>query len=309
MSDFLNKVKHDAFKGDYLTRLLYLNIAVFLLYSLTNAFTSLLTGDFNLIPNLASKVLALPSDPVKVIFKPWTLLTYMFTHFRLGHIFFNMIVLYFSGKMLMEYLGEKRMLALYIYGGLGGGVFYILMYALSPVLSSGSMVGASAGTTAILVAGALYMPNMPVRLWGIFEVKYWMLATGLVILDLLNMTGNNAGGHIAHLGGAIVAYFFIRSMRQGSEWNVYLFQIIDMVRGMLYRKPSKRKRGFSFGKSSYVKYQDVDDKSGTKSGTTSKASAADEDRLNAILDKIKDKGYDSLSKDEKAFLFKISKDS
>ena len=309
MSDFFNKVKHDAFKGDYLTRLLYLNIAVFLLYSLTNAFTSLFTGDFNLIPNLANKILALPSDPVKVIFRPWTLLTYMFTHFRLGHIFFNMIVLYFSGKMLMEYLGEKRMLALYIYGGLGGGLLYIVMYALSPVLSSGSMVGASAGTTAILVAGALYMPNMPVRLWGIFEVKYWMLATGLVILDLLNMTGSNAGGHIAHLGGAVVAFFFIRSMRQGNEWNVYLFQIIEMVRGMLYRTPSNRKKGFSFGKSSYVKYEDVKDGRQKDKGKTTAATTADEEQLNAILDKIKDKGYDSLSKDEKAFLFKISKDS
>jgi len=309
MSDFFNKVKHDAFKGDYLTRLLYLNIAVFLLFSLTNAFTSLFTGDFNLIPNLANKVLALPSDPVKLLFRPWTLLTYMFTHFRLGHIFFNMIVLYFSGKMLMEYLGEKRMLALYIYGGLGGGLLYILMYALSPVLNSGSMVGASAGTTAILVAGALYMPNMPVRLWGIFEIKYWMLATGLVILDLLNMTGNNAGGHIAHLGGAVVAYFFIRSMRQGSEWNVYLFQIIDMVRGMLYSKPSKKKRGFSFGKSSYVKYEDVKTSQGTSAKKSTKATAMDEEYLNTILDKIKEKGYDSLTKDEKAFLFKISKDS
>lgn len=308
MSDFFDKVKHDALKGDYLTRLLYLNIGVFLVYSLTNAFTSLFTGDFGLIPNLANRFLALPSDPIKAVLRPWTFLTYMFTHFRLGHIFFNMIVMYFAGKMIMEYLGQKRMLALYIYGGLGGGLLYILMYAISPVLGAGSMVGASAGTTALLVAGALYMPNMPVRLWGIFELKYWMLAAGIVLLDVLNVTGSNAGGHIAHLGGALVAYFFIRSMRQGNEWNVYLFQVIDMVRGMLYRRPSKKKRGFSFGKQSYVKYEEVKKPKAGKTGTKSSASPDEEARLNAILDKIKEKGYDSLSKEEKAFLFKISKD-
>ena len=171
MSDFFSKVKHDAFKGDYLTRLLYLNIAVFLAFSLTNAFASLFTGNFGLIPNIADDLLALPSNLLKFALRPWTLLTYMFTHFGFRHILFNMIILYFSGKMLTEYLGERRMLSLYIYGGIGGGILYIILYNISPVLTSGSMVGASAGVIAILVAGALYMPNMPVRLWGIFEVK------------------------------------------------------------------------------------------------------------------------------------------
>ncbi len=299
MSDFLNKVKQDVFKGDYLTRLLYLNISVFLLYTLTNAFTSLFTGNFNLIPELADNLLALPSDPWRALLRPWSFLTYMFTHFGFRHILFNMIVLYFSGKILMEYLGEKRLLALYVYGGIGGGLFYILLYNLSPILSESSMVGASAGCIAILVAGALYMPNMPVRLWGIFEIKYWMLAAGIVTLDVLNLTGSNAGGHIAHIGGAIVAFFFIRSMRQGQEWNVYLFQVIDTVRSMLFRpKSKKRRRGFSFGESSHVKYEEV---------KNSKSSGQDDTaRMDEILDKIKEEGYDALSKEEKGYLFKIS---
>src|SRR6056300_1246979 len=300
MSDFFNKVKQDAFQGDYLVRLLYLNIGVFVLYSISNAVITLFTGQLGLIPRLADNLLALPSDPFILIVRPWTLLTYMFTHFSFRHILFNMIILYFSGKMFMEYLGEKRMLALYIYGGLGGGLLYIILYNLSPILSSGSMVGASAGTIAVLVAGALYLPNMPVRLWGIFEIKYWMLATGLVILDLLNMTGSNAGGHIAHLGGAIVAFFFIRSMRNGHEWNVYLFQVIDAVRNTLYRNSRKRK-GFKFGERNYTKYEEVKTKK-------SDASKTDTAKMDEILDKIKDKGYDSLSKEEKAYLFKISKD-
>ena len=302
MSSLFERAKYDAFQGDYLTRLLYLNISVFLLFALTNAFTSLFTGNFGLIPNLADDLLALPSDPFRLLLRPWTILTYMFTHFGFRHILFNMIVLYFSGKILMEYLGEKRMLALYIYGGIGGGLLYIILYNLSPVLGQGSMVGASAGCIAVLVAGALYMPQMPVRLWGIFEIKYWMLAAGIVTLDVLNLTGSNAGGHIAHLGGAIVAFFFIRSMRQGHEWNVYLFQIIDAVRNMLFRPKSKKKRrGFSFGESSYVKYEEVKKPKGPSS-----KSSQDTAKMDAILDKIKEKGYDSLSKEEKAYLFKIS---
>ena len=302
MSSLFERAKYDAFKGDYLTRLLYLNISVFLLFALTNAFTSLFTGNFGLIPNLADDLLALPSDPLRLLLRPWTILTYMFTHFGFRHILFNMIVLYFSGKILMEYLGEKRMLALYIYGGIGGGILYIILYNLSPILGQGSMVGASAGCIAVLVAGALYMPQMPVRLWGIFEIKYWMLAAGIVTLDVLNLTGSNAGGHIAHLGGAIVAFFFIRSMRQGHEWNVYLFQIIDAVRNMLFRTKSKKKRrGFSFGESSYVKYEEVKKTKGSSSKSTQ-----DTAKMDAILDKIKEKGYDSLSKEEKAYLFKIS---
>ena len=302
MSSLFERAKYDAFQGDYLTRLLYLNISVFLLFALTNAFTSLFTGNFGLIPNLADDLLALPSDPLRLLLRPWTILTYMFTHFGFRHILFNMIVLYFSGKILMEYLGEKRMLALYIYGGIGGGLLYIILYNLSPILGQGSMVGASAGCIAVLVAGALYMPQMPVRLWGIFEIKYWMLAAGIVTLDVLNLTGSNAGGHIAHLGGAIVAFFFIRSMRQGHEWNVYLFQIIDAVRNMLFRPKSKKKRrGFSFGESSYVKYEEVKKPKGASSKSTQ-----DTAKMDAILDKIKEKGYDSLSKEEKAYLFKIS---
>jgi hypothetical protein len=219
---------------------------------------------------------------------------------------FNMIILYFSGKMLMEYLGEKRMLALYIYGGLAGGILYIVLYNLSPILVSGSMVGASAGVIAILVAGALYMPQLPVKLWGIIEIKYWMLAAGLVLLDILSLTGSNAGGHIAHLGGAVVAYFFIQSMRKGNEWNVYLFQVIDHIRSMIYSSRKKKtKRGFSFGDRSYIKYQDVKKKKQSPNGQTTPEESV---LMDEILDKIKDLGYDSLTKDEKAFLFKISKD-
>jgi len=300
MSDFIDKIRHDAFKGNYLTRLLYLNISVFLLYGLLNVFVTLFTGDRNAVQLYAIDLLALPSDPVKLLTRPWTILTYMFTHLRLGHILFNMLILYFSGKMFMEYLGQKRMLALYIYGGIGGGLLYVVISNFSPLIIQDNMVGASAGTTAVLIAGAIYLPNIPIRLWGIFELKYWMLAVGIVFFDILSLTGDNAGGHIAHLAGAMVAYFFISSMRNGHEWNVYLFQVIDAVRNTLYRN-SRKRRGFKFGERNYTKYEEVKTK---KANTTN----PDTSKMDEILDKIKENGYDSLSKEEKAYLFKISKD-
>lgn len=311
MSSFFSKAKQDALHGNYLVRLFYLNIGLYLIILLLNIVLFLATGDTHAMKSIAGRWLALPPDPIDLLLRPWTPLTYMFLHFDFGHILFNMLILYFSGTMVMQYLGERRMLALYIYGGLAGGFLFLILANLSPILSTNTpLVGASAGIMALLIAGALYMPNMPVRLWGIIELKYWMLAAGFVLMDLLNIANgsDNIGGRIAHLGGAIVAYFFIQSMQKGHEWNVYLFQVIDAVRGVLQPKKRASKRGFSFGERSYTSGNRQS--SGAARGTSNKSRAtakdADETRLNEILDKIKAHGYDKLSKEEKAFLFNQS---
>ena len=198
MSSLFEKAKHDALHGNYLVRLFYLNIGLYLVILLLNIVGFLATGRINLMRVLAEEWLAMPSDPLHLLVRPWTLLTYMFLHFDFTHILFNMLVLYFSGNMVMQYLGERRMLALYIYGGLAGGLLFLLLYNLSPVFGQGQLAGASAGITALLVAGALYMPNMPVRLWGIIEIKYWMLEHP--VLDLNNAPQTH--GHVGHVQGA-----------------------------------------------------------------------------------------------------------
>jgi membrane associated rhomboid family serine protease len=283
---------------------LYLNIGVFVTISIVNAFVGLFTGHIGLGHQWAADWLGMPTDGLKLITRPWTVMTYMFTHLGFYHLLFNMLVLYFSGKILMEYLGQRRLLALYIYGGLGGGLLYLIISNISPILGGSQLVGASAGTMAILVAGALYMPTMELRLWGILPVKYWILAAGVIFLDIISLTGTNAGGHLAHLGGALVAYFFIESMRKGHEWNVYLFQVIDAVRGLLFRG-GKKKRGFSFGEQTYKRSTN---KSRNPLDSTRSGKSDQTSRMDEILDKIKAKGYESLSKEEKEFLFKISKD-
>lgn len=305
MSSFFEKAKYDALHGNYLVRLLYLNIGMFFLLLVGSSFSALITGNFNSFEGLAQNWLALPSDPFELLYKPWTLLTYMFVHFSFFHLLFNMIILHFSGTLLMQYLGEKRMLALYIYGGLAGGILYMVLYNISPLFATGGhLVGASAGILAILVAGALYMPDMTVRLWGILEIKYWMLAAGLVLLDIINITGPNAGGRIAHLGGAIIAYFFIQSMRKGHEWNVYLFQVIDAVRNLFTGAKGKgANKGFSFGDRPYKAKKTS---SNGRSRSAHNITPEDEARVNSILEKIEREGYDKLTKEEKSFLFKFS---
>ena len=297
MSDLLGKIRHDAFRGDYLTRLLYLNTAFLVFYGIYVFFLRLIPGS----ENIAAEIIALSADPWDLVFKPWTVLTFMFTHFNLGHFIQNMIILYFAGRMFMEYLGQKRLLALYIYSSLFSAFLYISLFPYFDGWHS-YFNGASTGAISILVASALYLPNMPVRLWGVFEIKYWVIAAVIVAYDFLSLTASNGNSfnHFAHLGGAVVAFFFVRSMRNGHEWNVYLFQIIDAVRNLLYRRGGKKK-GFKFGDRNYTPYEEVKRKE-------SKSSTMDTSKMDAILDKIKEEGYDSLSKEEKAYLFKISKD-
>jgi len=305
MSDLLGKIRHDAFRGDYLTRLLYLNTAFLIFYGIYRFILGLIPES----ADLAAKYIALSADPWDLVFKPWTVLTFMFTHFHFGHFIQNMIILYFAGRMFMEYLGQKRLLALYIYSSLFSAILFISLYPIFNDSSPDSIPvwnnhfnGASAGAISILVASALYLPNMPVRLWGVFEIKYWVIAAVFVVYDFLSLrvSNGNSFNHFAHLGGAVVAYFFIRSMRNGHEWNVYLFQIIDAVRSLLYRRGGKKK-GFKFGERNYTPYEEVKRKKST-------SSTMDTSKMDAILDKIKENGYDSLSKEEKAYLFKISKD-
>ena len=316
MSDLIDKIKHDAFRGDYLKRLLYLNTAFLVFYGIYVLLVRLVPGS----KDLAAEYIALSSDPWNLVFKPWTMITFMFTHFHFRHFIFNMFVLYFSGRLFMEYLGQKRLLALYIYSSLFSAFLYIILFPVFNATGPETLPhwgnhfnGASAGAISILVAIAIYLPNMPVRLWGVFEIKQWVIAAIFVgydffsiaipqLLAIINNSSSNITSfhHFAHLGGALVAYFFIRSMRNGHEWNVYLFQVIDAVRNTLYRN-SRKRRGFKFGERNYTKYEEVK----TKKGNTTNP---DTSKMDEILDKIKEKGYDSLSKEEKAYLFKISKD-
>jgi len=157
--------------------------------------------------------LALPADFGQLILKPWSIITYMFLHEGFLHIAFNMLILYFGGQIFLQFLDAKKLIGTYILGGISGGLLFILTFNIFPVFNeivSGALaLGASASVMAVLIAIAAYVPNYTVRLMLLGNVKLKYIALFYVIMDIISIPQGNAGGHIAHLGGAFFGFYFI----------------------------------------------------------------------------------------------------
>lgn len=253
--------------------------------------------------------LMMPADLPQLIIQPWSALTYMFFHEGIFHILFNMLFLYWFGLLLNEYLGSKRLANIYVLGGLAGGVFYLVMYNISPYfadsLATARMLGASAGVYAVVVAAATLSPNTTFFLLLLGPVKIKYIAIFYVLIAFVNSTGNNAGGELAHLGGAALGFLYVNQLQKGRDMGSWIQAIGNFFTRIFTRK--------SPVKVSYRKtktYSSAGDFSQTKSGKPSpvaKTEAVTQDEIDMILDKIAAKGYDGLSKEEKRKLFEFSK--
>ena len=294
--DILEDIKRSFREGDALTKLILANLTVFVLVLLLKIFSFLLQTN---ILYWFIEFTALPSYLPKLATRPWTFFTYMFLHEGFLHILFNMLWLFFAGRLFMEYLGGKRLMNVYLLGGLIGGLLYVIFYNVFPsfrdVLIDSNNRGASAGVMAIVVAIATYRPQYPVKLFFVINVPLWGVAALALLLDLTNLgEGVNAGGHIAHLGGAAFGFLFARQILAGKDITTWFGKIMDSIVNLFKRKPKVRKV--------YSNKRRMSD------ATFNQQKAADKDRMDQILDKISRSGYDSLSKDEKDFLFKIGKE-
>ncbi len=290
-----NSFSTDFRKNSVLIKLLYVNIAVFLglklLYLLFWLMASKGTPE-----QFALNWLAVPARLDVLIYKPWTLFSYMFLHLDFWHILGNMLWLYFLGQLFVEFLGEKKLWTVYIAGGLAGAVLYILFFNIFPVFEEvmpvSKALGASASVMAVIVGIATYAPNFSIRLMFIGSVKLKYIALFWFLFDLLSISNSNSGGHIAHLGGAALGFFFAKQWLKGNditEWVEKSWIFISSIFGKPKGNRSKMK----------VKYSRSRDQG---------QHAQDEQRkVDEILDKISKSGYDSLSKAEKDFLFKASK--
>ena len=253
--------------------------------------------------------LMMPADLPQLIIQPWSVLTYMFFHEGIFHILFNMLFLYWFGLLLNEYLGSKRLANIYVLGGLAGGVLYLVMYNISPYfaesLASARMLGASAGVYAVVVAAATLAPNTTFFLLLLGPVKIKYIAIFYVLIAFVNSTGNNAGGELAHLGGAALGFLYVNQLQKGRDMGSWIQAIGNFFTRIFTRK--------SPVKVSYRKtktYSSVGDFSQTKSSKSSPAAKTEvvtQDEIDMILDKIAAKGYDGLSKEEKRKLFEFSK--
>lgn len=278
-------------------QLIIINVVVFLTVGVVSvvAYASKFPEPADFIYNQFT----IPPILAEYLTRPWTLFTYMFAHERWGilHILFNMLGLYWFGKLFVEYLGSDKLVAVYILGGLAGGLLYLLMFNTVPFFIERSgfngMVGASAAVFAIMVAAATLLPNYSFYLLFFGPVKIKFIAAIYVVISFLGTTQENAGGNIAHLGGALIGFVYIKQLQAGINWGLWITVTIDWFKDLFKSKPKVK-----------VTYRGEERTSKKPSAPASKASQAE---IDVILDKISDRGYESLTKEEKEKLFNASK--
>ena len=291
------------FKSSMVNRLLVINVAVYLLISIAGIFTFLF-GYIGLAESVGNNILALPAAPGKLLWRFWTPITYMFTHFGFWHLLGNMLWLYFMGQMFLMVFDNKQLFGTYILGGLSGALLYILCYNVFPVFSQAvtvsTCVGASAAVTAIVIAICVMRPNMEIRIFGIIPMTLKWLGILYVVFDVLQITGDNSGGHIAHLGGAIFGALFAWQYSNGKDLTKGFNNLMDKIVTLL---PSANQSGKK--RKMRVVYNDT--KHSASNSDFNRTSAENQRRMDEILDKISQSGYQSLTKEEKEFLFKMGR--
>ena len=234
-----------------------------------------------------------------LLWKPWSLLSYSFFHSGIFHIIFNMLMLHFVGQLFLTFFTQKQLFSVYVIGAVFSGLVYMLGYQFLPALTNvdTSMVGASAAVMAILMATVSYQPYMEVRLFIFGNVKLWQIALVLIILDLIQLPMNNTGGHIAHLSGALFGYIYTKALQSGIDLGSGLTSFTESITSVFRKqKSSPFKKVHVNPKKPIVKRE-------------SKVVAKDktQQQIDEILDKISQSGYDSLTSEEKEFLFKAGK--
>ena len=251
--------------------------------------------------------LQIPSNLSLFAYRPWTVFTYFFTHLDFFHILFNLLNLYWFGMLIREYLGDKRLVNLYVLGGLVGGLLFLLTYNTIPYLMQlgpSVMMGASGSVIAVMVAAATLLPNYTFNLILIGPVRIKYIAAVMVLLSISGAVGSNAGGNIAHLGGALLGFLYIQQLQKGTDWGKPVQAVLDFFRGLFQRRTALK-----------VSYKNPNRPYTSSSSSASATPAAparsgaitpSQMEIDQILDKISVSGYESLTKEEKQKLFKAS---
>ena len=276
--------------GGIVTQLIFWNAALFIFPWLFFALLSFLGVNIDYL-----HYVSLSSNPALLLWKPWSLLSYAFFHSGIMHIVFNMIVLNFSGRLFMTFFTSKQLLGLYVLSAIFAGLCYILVFYILNI--NAPIVGASAAIMAILVATTTYYPLMELRLLIIGNVKLWHVTAVIIIIDLMQLRSENMGGHISHLSGALFGFIFIKLLQNGTDLSVSVSRVITFFANLF-----KKNTSTPF-KKVHKNYSKPVEKTVSKIVTKDKS----QQQIDEILDKISQSGYDSLTKEEKEFLFKVGK--
>ncbi|HOP14447.1 rhomboid family intramembrane serine protease [Lentimicrobium sp.] len=285
--------------------LILINIIVWLATLLLRSFAFLFTNPESAVSGTYSSgvsewlmmAFAVPANTGDLLTRPWTMVTYMFLHLDFLHILFNLLWLYWFGLIFVKYLSQRQLLGTYLFGGIAGALLYVLAFNIFPVFSiareSALALGASASVLAIVVAIAFYVPEYTIHLLFLGPVKIKYIAVFSVLMDLLMLNSGNAGGHIAHLGGALWGFAWVKLLPAFDPTRIFMrsgFSPSDLFKRR--RKPKLKV------------YK------GTKPLTDeeyNKRKVLKQKKIDSILDKISRSGYDSLTKEEKELLFSNSK--
>ena len=272
-------------------KIIVINTLIFLIFYLVSFF-------FKLSPSTLVSWFVLPTSFLEIVFQPWSFVTYAFLHAGFWHLFWNMYLLYWFGLYVLNLFTSKRFLTIYLLGAINGGLFYVLAYNLFPVFNniSSNLMGASAAVLAIVIFIATYTPDAMVRIFT-FRIKLWQIGLVMVLLDLFQLpSSGNAGGLIAHMGGAIFGYVYAIQLKKGNDIGIWFENFMDLLVNLFKSNKYKHFKQVHKTKQSAPK--------NTKRNPTTNYQI----KIDRILDKIGKSGYDSLTKAEKDFLFKAGKD-
>ena len=295
MSNILDNIKRTFNKGDVLMKFIFINVAVFLAIQAVGVVATL----FRLESLNPLSFLAVPSQLSSLLIRFWTLLTYMFVHVGFMHILFNMLWLYWFGKIFLSYFNDRTLGSLYVIGGLAGALLYILAFNTIPYYiyesGHGVMIGASASVMAIVMAAAFYRPDVTLNLFLFGRVKIIYIAIAVFVIDFFSLSnGNNPGGHVAHIGGAIAGYLFATQYKKGKDFTLPISRFLDKIANLF------KKRKYKGAHKVVYKNPETDYDYNYRKKQESK-------NIDVILDKLKQSGYSSLSSEEKRQLFDASK--
>jgi membrane associated rhomboid family serine protease len=291
MGNIFTNLRRIFRQGSILRKLIYINIAVFAIVRLWEICFRLFNETHSLLPYIQ-----MPSSPEELLRKPWTLISYMFTHYDFLHILFNMLWLYWFGAIFLQFFRPRQLGGLYILGGIAGGLLFMLAYNVFPYFQADAalstpLIGASASVMAIVFAVSFYQKDYQISLLFLGRIKLIYLALVVLLIDLLSITSDNAGGHIAHLGGAFLGLCFAWQIKSGKDLTSPMNRLIDALVNMRKRRSKL-----------YVSYNKRNESYNYNAGKQAETAAID-----AILDKLKRSGYAGLSAAEKKKLFDAGK--
>jgi membrane associated rhomboid family serine protease len=280
--------------GSVSIRLIFWNISFFVVPEIVFALLKLFLVQIDY-----SYYVSISSKSIDLLWKPWSILSYAFFHGGIFHLVFNMLMLHFVGRLFITFFTQKQLLSVYILGAIFSGAVFIIGYTFLPNLHliSTTMVGASGAIMALLFATMSYQPHMDVKLLGLWKLQLWKISFLIIIVDLIQLPMNNTGGHIAHIAGAIFGFIYIKLLQNGTDLSTIVTKIINFFTNLVGSKKSNTfKKVHVNPKKPQVKRESkvvIKDKS--------------QQQIDEILDKISQSGYDSLTAQEKEFLFKAGK--